>query len=865
MAVNKSTILQNAQRYTAKGQLDNAIEEWQKLIAETPNDGNIYNTIGDLYLKKNAIKEAVAVYFKAAHAFHEAGFALKTIAVYKKIIKLAPERRDACLKLAELNAERGLISNAIEDYLNIAKQYTKEGDVAEALNVYRKIADLDPSNTQIRVKIGELCIKEGLKSEAVEEYLKAAEALQSQFKKREAEEIYQRALQLDPKNVKAQAGIAELRGTAPVHQETDALSQVDTLVSANQLGEAEQILRDAIKTSPKPEYQEKLAHLLLQQKDTESAFQEFESLVKYWNEKKKYETSEKLLGDFLNVNPDHIPAMVLLAAGYEQSGQKGLALETYEKLINLCLERGDKLEAKRFYQRLAELDPRHKLIKKLAPQFEEKEASVEEVARPRKREPEKREPEKPTAPIIHMDPEQIQGHLTEAEVYLKYGLTNKAIEQLEAILAGDPGNLAAHTQLKEIYKSEKEIAKAVHECMTLAEIYKKTGDKSQQQTMLDEVLELDPNNQFVQVEQTEREQMEVDLPEALEPAPPILDVSRPPETPPAVEADQTVVDLLAEADFYVQQGLLDEAKKIYRKILSLNPENTQAQVKMAEIATEEELDKEIESISVDASVDKPAQQAEPEEQVEHQEMAGPSAVLEQPPMKEAVAPPPTPAFAEEEGFIDLNQILKEDLEEKQEEPVQDQEAAGMEEFDQIFREFQKGVQEQFGEEDYETHYNLGIAYKEMGLINEAIDEFQLSIRGTERFIDSCSMLATCYQIRGMNKLAIDQLVKALEDPRCDPQSAQWLRYELGLLYEKDGKPDQAYEQLLEVYRTDRNFRDVKSRLETLKAKLSLPSTPSFASERSLPGAMVEQASAKARRSDDSSRADTKKKGRVSYL
>lgn len=857
MAVNKSTILQNAQRYTAKGQIDNAIEEWQKLIAETPNDGNIYNTIGDLYLKKNAIQEAVAVYFKAADAFHQAGFALKTIAVYKKIIKLTPERREACLKLAELNAERGLIGNAIEDYLNIAKQYAKEGDVTEALNVYRKIADLDPSNTQIRVKIGELCIKEGLKSEAVEEYLKAAEVLQSQSKTIEAEEIYQRALQLDPKNEKVESGIAGLRSATPVaavHQETDPLSQVNALISANQLGEAEQILRDAIKTSRKPEYQEKLAHLLLQRKDTEAAFQEFESLIKYWNEKKKYETSEKLLGDFLKVDPDHIPAMVLLAAGYEQSGQKGLALETYEKLINLCLERGDKLEAKRFYQRLAELDPHHGLIKILAPQIEEKEASKEEIIRPGKR-----EPDKPKAPVVHMDPEQIQGHLTEAEVYLKYGLTNKAIEQLEAILAGDPENLAAHTQLKEIYKSEQEISKAVQECLTLAEIYKKTGDKSQQQMMLVEVLKLDPNNQFAQDGQSGREQMELGVPEALEPAPLIFDVSRPPEPARAVEADQTVVDLLAEADFYVQQGLLEEAKKIYRKIISLNPENTQAQVKLAEIATEEELDKEIESISIDASVNESVPQGE------HEEMASPSAGLDKPPMEEVSAPSSTPASADEEGFIDLTQILKEDLEEKQEESAQDQETAGMEEFDQIFREFQKGVQEQFGEEDYETHYNLGIAYKEMGLINEAIDEFQLSIRGTERFIDSCSMLATCYQIRGMNKLAIDQLVKALEDPRCDSQSAQWLHYELGLLYEKDGKPDQAYEQLLEVYRTDRNFRDVKSRLETLKAKLSSLSTPSFISEKSLPGAMVEQASAKAGRSDDSSRADTKKKGRVSYL
>jgi tetratricopeptide (TPR) repeat protein len=240
VAINKSTILQNAQRYTAKGQIDNAIEEWQKLIAETPNDGNIYNTIGDLYLKKNAIKDAVTVYFKAANAFHEAGFALKTIAVYKKIIKLAPERRDACLKLAELNAERGLTGNAIEDYLSIAKQYTKEGDVAEALNVYRKIADLDPSNTHIRVKIAELCIKEDLKSEAIEEYLKAAEVLQNQSKKREAEEIYQRVLQLDPKNERARGGGTAkgrdgVAAPSSVNQDPDPLSKADSLISAGKL------------------------------------------------------------------------------------------------------------------------------------------------------------------------------------------------------------------------------------------------------------------------------------------------------------------------------------------------------------------------------------------------------------------------------------------------------------------------------------------------------------------------------------------------------------------------------------------------------------------------------------------------------
>ena len=60
----KNTILANAQKYTARGQIDKAIVEWQKLIHETPNDANIYNTIGDLYLRNNSIQEAVSAYLK---------------------------------------------------------------------------------------------------------------------------------------------------------------------------------------------------------------------------------------------------------------------------------------------------------------------------------------------------------------------------------------------------------------------------------------------------------------------------------------------------------------------------------------------------------------------------------------------------------------------------------------------------------------------------------------------------------------------------------------------------------------------------------------------------------------------------------
>src|SRR6185295_5498967 len=82
----------------------------------------------------------------------------------------------------------------------------------------------------------------------------------------------------------------------------------------------------------------------------------------------------------------------------------------------------------------------------------------------------------------------------------------------------------------------------------------------------------------------------------------------------------------------------------------------------------------------------------------------------------------------------------------------------------IFREFQKGVDKQLGKEDYETRYNLGIAYKEMGLVDEAIAEFQLAAKDEKRLLECTSMLGMCFVEKGMPKLAVKWFEKGLAAP-----------------------------------------------------------------------------------------------------
>jgi len=163
LSLSKSAIIEKAQKLVLKGKIKQAIN---------PNDGNTYNAIGDLYLKSNDKTNATAAFIKAADAFQAAAFELKSIALYKKALKVDPSKIEIYEKLAVVYAERGLIGNAIDDYLKVAKHYYKNGNFRGALSVYRKLSGLDPENLNIRLEIAEMCEKQDVIEEAIEEYKK---------------------------------------------------------------------------------------------------------------------------------------------------------------------------------------------------------------------------------------------------------------------------------------------------------------------------------------------------------------------------------------------------------------------------------------------------------------------------------------------------------------------------------------------------------------------------------------------------------------------------------------------------------------------------------------------------------------------
>ena len=237
-------------------------------------------------------------------------------------------------------------------------------------------------------------------------------------------------------------------------------------------------------------------------------------------------------------------------------------------------------------------------------------------------------------------------------------------------------------------------------------------------------------------------------------------------------------DVLKEVDFFIQQGLLDEAAQQLAKLHETHGAHPDVLNRLAMLKAR----------GWDEKV--PARPAE-----------GTAAQL----------------FSEEEQFFDLAAELEKELAEDEiVQAARGTEPTSEVSIEDLFREFQRGVAEQVKDEDYDTHFNLGVAYREMGLLDEAIGEFQLALRSPDMFIDAASMIASCYTEKGLPEQAAEWYQRALEAPDLMPEAKMGLRYELGRAHEAAGNSQAALASYVEVLTVSPGFRDVVDRVSRLQ-------------------------------------------------
>ena len=127
------------------------------------------------------------------------------------------------------------------------------------------------------------------------------------------------------------------------------------------------------------------------------------------------------------------------------------------------------------------------------------------------------------------------------------------------------------------------------------------------------------------------------------------------------------------------------------------------------------------------------------------------------------------------------------------------------------------------EEDPETHYNLGVAFREMGLLDEAIGEFQKVTQAAEhghtfsQLMQTYTWLAQCFLDKGVPQAAVRWYETALNMPGIDRETRTALHYELASSWESAGNKAAALNNFLEVYSSNIDYRDIAERIKALRS------------------------------------------------
>lgn len=983
MGFDKHKAIAMAQTYSQQGKWDKAIAEYQGILKADPKSIAIYNTLGDIYLKLGNKGEAIDQYAKLGEAYSNDGLYSKAVAIYKKVQNINPQDYKIYMTLGELYSMQGLLGEAKAQYLAAANYLSRTNQVKEALRVYQKMADLEPGNFTVRVKIGEMYLKEKMVSEAAEQFLQVAQGYLNGGQREEARPYLARVVQLTPKNVEARKILGQIyleRGESvraaevlePVAsaapEDMDLLVTLgDLYLQTQQKEKARVIFEQVVSQNPAhAQARRNLGKYFLQEGNFDTAFTHLDPAAKTLAQNGQFEEAQNLYREILNQNPRYIKAREGLAVLLMEEGQPDKAIPEYKIVAGLYREAGQNKEAANLYRKILEIKPDDVVAKNglevlqegtEPPYFqgaqgarpledattigltEEISGLTEELGLPSLEEiPLVVEGEKPLTPAaagkkplaIPLEPpssavletkepisiegielvppmETLEGpreeevaleeevtefteedpviaeHLIEADVYLKYGLTDRAVDLLRGLIEKNPRNLSCRVKLKKIYQDKGQRELVVKESLALAEIFAQSGEQHLAEEELKTILALDPGNSIallrlktlkgapapgapvgeeaeifetlegVPLELLEPEEIPEELREKAKETVELVSgsakevtlVEGPVEAGAKEELDISVDEELALARFYRQQGLKEEAQEVLKNILAQYPQHTGALQELAALeqgaapATEN-----LQLITLEPSAPSFTPRAEEipslaAEEIEEISLLPPEAAevpipeIPLPSFELPVAPRPsreakdiTPFFkisppvsaAESGNFIDIGAELEEEMVETPA-SLPDTAARALS-MDEIFQEFKRGVQQQLSPEDYETHYNLGIAYKEMGLLDEAISEFQLAVKDARRFPDSCSMLGMCFIEKGMVDLAVRQYQKALAQPGLKEENTLSLRFDLGLAYEKMGNLQKALENYMQVYALDAKFRNVANKINAVKNKLA---------------------------------------------
>jgi tetratricopeptide (TPR) repeat protein len=828
---DKAKLLKLAQKHLSKGNLDKAIKTFQQLVEIDPRDQRLILRLADIQARAGRKKEAIGNYEKVAAGYVRQDFTPKAIAVYRTILRLDPELLTAYEKLAGLYKNQGLEAEALSQYENLFQVYEKKNDEDKQIEVLKLMAEMDPENLGFQVRLGETLANKGRKKEAAEAFAKAAATLSRRGYHDRASQLFEKITSLNPENTTVRRELCAHYLESGQYNEARAEIEAILEIEPDDPRMALLLGRILFQLGDKVAGEEKISQsieLFLNAGELESVMREFLFVAQSHLRNEEVDEAEAFYRQIMSSVPGEVRAIKGLISVAETRKDRVAQIDNLLLLGRTMQQGGDPGEAASAYRKVNELDP----LNQEARDYLEGARHHETAA------------ELPETRSITLEEEVVDSDLEEIEelelidtegIELEDISPEAIVEDLEEaieISEVEEGEVALDDEVQQVEFVHEEaeegaipdiVLEDFHEDEVVMEISEDAKDDLEdvpepagilEEEILEafdqEPVEMSLEELLAEVDVYERYGLEDKAAQSLEKARVMA-----PE-------DQKVVDRIAafesrvqeaqdpghdpfgedleEADFYHSQGLDDEASRIYRSILQRDPRHQRAAQGLA-------------SIDGRGGTQEPGEPALPVETTLESQFDLDSA-------KEVRSKLIVEDSAPEDmgGFFDIADELRTELADEFDANAESGVADGPVSFEEIFSQFKKGIEETLGDEEYETHYNLGIAYKDMGLYEDAIREFESGARDPALAQDSFSLMAMCY----VEQKEYDSAVKAIEQAfeASDENNRTGLFYQLGEVREKQKRWSEAVEAYEQVQSSDPTFERIGEAIQRVKASFA---------------------------------------------
>ncbi len=804
MAVDRDKVLRAAQKFVEAKRWDKAIAEFQRLVAEDPKDVRILLKVGDCHMRLEQYAEAIETYESVARIYIEANEQkqaepLKAVRVYKQILDIIDKRAPKLMErfgwvlptLGELYLGLGLTSDATATYEDLATRLHKAGKEKESLDALKKVVSIDPANPMPRLRLAEAYSRAKETASAIEQLGAASELLLKAGRRDDALKVVERLLTIksDSKYARIAAKMYLERGNA-----NDGMTALAKL---------------------------------------QVAFKE---------------------------NPKDLDTLGLLARAFDKLGQGPKATEVLKEAARIAKEAKNNEKFEEFLQSLLSRAPDDDVVRQLAagrskaqPVVEEESVIVVEEEVIDEDLPPESQPDISVRSVPDEDVARARQILQQADAYYAVRDFASAIMILRDGVAMVPSSRDLRSKLCDVLIEAGDQDGGIRQMLIFAQRLSVEGDVPAAAKLLDEVLLIDPAQpdaiqmlralgydvavpqavDYQEYDQQGYAQQGYDPnaydPNAYDPnaaaypnqgfdfAESYVSGGYPQQYSQHPDQGQVAVhyaeqgqyvhmpvaspsqyggtldeDVLEQIDFFANQGLLEDARQLLDDQLLRLPNHPMLLYKRAEI----------------------------------EQMARPSYVPQASPegygQKRSEIPP-------DENAEDIARMIEQIGDFTADQPA----AVAQTEYpqwnvDTVFQQFKAGVTAQISESDAATHYDLGVAYREMGMYADAINEFEVAARDPSRECVCRSVIGMIHLQFGNVDAAIAAFQRGLEAPQKTREQELALAYETADAYEARKNPEQALYYFKHVAALDPNYRDprggVQDRIRRLEPNPVNPAT-----------------------------------------